>query len=63
MDLSQAVWRKASYSSTGDNCIEVASNLHPVIAVRDSKDPSVGAHVVTPDTWRTFVNAVRSNQF
>ncbi|MGH3421601.1 MAG: DUF397 domain-containing protein, partial [Streptosporangiaceae bacterium] len=38
MDLTRAVWRKASASGNG-NCVEVAVNLTGVIAVRDSKDP------------------------
>ena len=46
-NLSQAVWRKAS-SSNGNNggCVEVAANLPGVIAVRDSKRPEGGAHIV-----------------
>ena len=40
-DLSQAIWRKSSYSSsTGQNCVEVATNLPGIVAVRDSKDPT-----------------------
>ena len=38
-DLSQAIWRKSSYSSsTGQNCVEVATNLPGVVAVRDSRN-------------------------
>lgn len=37
MDLSSAKWRKASYSgSNGGNCVEVATNLPGIVAVRDS---------------------------
>ena len=33
-DLSQAIWRKSSYSSsTGQNCVEVATNLPDIVAV------------------------------
>lgn len=39
MDLSAAVWKKASRSNeSGDACIEVANN-GDIVAVRDSKDP------------------------
>jgi hypothetical protein len=45
-DLSQAIWRKASLSAYNGGCVEVAVNLPDVIAVRDSKRPEAGAHVV-----------------
>ena len=47
-DLSQAIWRKSSYSSsTGQNCVEVATNLPGIVAVRDSKESwgTYSAHV------------------
>jgi hypothetical protein len=31
-------WRKSSYSGNGGNCVEVASNLTGIVAVRDSKN-------------------------
>jgi hypothetical protein len=37
MDLTRAIWRKSSYN--GGNCVEVASNLLSIVAVRDSKNP------------------------
>ena len=40
MDLSNATWRKSSYS--GGNCVGIASLPDRSRAVRDSKDP-VGA--------------------
>ncbi|GAA2288412.1 hypothetical protein GCM10010402_53000 [Actinomadura luteofluorescens] len=40
MDLSDALWRKASRSTAeGDNCVEVADSPN-MVALRDSKDPS-----------------------
>jgi len=60
MDLSDAVWRKSSRSSgTSNNCVEVADNLRTVVAVRDSKAPARGAHVVRAGAWRAFVTAVK----
>jgi hypothetical protein len=47
-DLSQAIWRKARRSSHNGGCVEIAANLEGVAAVRDSKRPEGGAHVVGP---------------
>jgi Domain of unknown function (DUF397) len=61
MDLSRAQWRKTSYSGTnGGNCVEVATNLPGVVAVRDSKDP--GGPVLTLDqaAWRAFTGRVKT---
>lgn len=64
MDLTRAQWRKASYSSTnGGNCVEVARNLPSVVAVRDSKNPSGGALMISPAAWRAFAAGVRAGEF
>ncbi|QXJ23984.1 DUF397 domain-containing protein [Actinomadura graeca] len=40
MDLSKAVWRKASRSTVqNDNCVELAA-IASVVVFRDSKDPN-----------------------
>jgi hypothetical protein len=63
-DLSSAEWRKSSYSgSNGGNCVEVATNLPGVIAVRDSKNPAGPNLAVSPAVWRSLLNAVRTGQF
>ncbi|HEU5032768.1 MAG TPA: DUF397 domain-containing protein [Spirillospora sp.] len=39
MELTKAVWRKSSYTtSNGGDCVELAS-VPGTVAVRDSKDP------------------------
>jgi hypothetical protein len=53
MDLTGAIWRKASASGNG-NCVEVAVNLPGVVAVRDSKDPHGPALTFTPTAWQAF---------
>jgi hypothetical protein len=62
MDLTSAIWRKASYSTTG-NCVEVARNLPGLVAVRDSKDPDGSALIFTPDEWQTFTANVKTGRF
>ena len=63
-DLSQAQWRKAT-RSTGANtgCVEIAANLPGVTAVRDSKRPEGGAHVVSRAAFRAFLTDVQAGRF
>jgi hypothetical protein len=57
-DLINARWRKSSYSgNTGGECIEVAQ-LPTLIAIRDSKNPEVGAFTVSPAAFGTFVDTL-----
>jgi hypothetical protein len=64
MDLTNAEWRKSSFSgSNGGGCVEVARNLPGVVAVRDSKDRQGPALVFTPDEWRAFLDGVRAAEF
>ena len=59
MDLSRADWRKASYSSNnGGACVEVARNLPGLVAVRDSKDPSGPALVLSASQWADFLTRI-----
>jgi hypothetical protein len=55
-DLSQAVWRKSSYSNGQANCVEVARNLPEIVAVRDSKDADGGMLQVSIEAWRAFTD-------
>lgn len=63
-DLSRAVWRKAARSTSGNGgCVEVASNLPGVVAIRDSKRPEDGAHLVTPEAFASFIADVKAGRF
>jgi hypothetical protein len=54
MDLSRAVWRKASKSnSNGGDCVEAAS-LSGIVAVRDSKNPHGPVLIISRDEWASF---------
>ena len=63
-DLTQAVWRKSTFSNgSGGNCVEVAANLPGIVAVRDSKDPDGPKLIFTPGEWRAFAAGVRGGEF
>lgn len=60
-DLSRAQWRKSGRSaSNGGQCVEVASNLPGLVAVRDSKDPEGPALVFTPAEWSAFLGDLKT---
>jgi hypothetical protein len=60
-DLSQAAWRKSSYSGA-NGCVEVAV-VDRMIAVRDSKDRGGPVLVFRPDEWSAFLGGVRNDEF
>ncbi|MEV6983045.1 DUF397 domain-containing protein [Sphaerisporangium sp. NPDC051017] len=59
-DLQGARWRKSTYSGgDGGNCVEVASNLPGLVAVRDSKIPTGPALGFTSSAWSTFMTGLK----
>lgn len=62
-DLASAVWRRSSYSNASGSCVEVATNLPGVVAVRDSKRPAAPPLLVDPADFRAFVAAARAGRF
>ncbi|HUK71846.1 MAG TPA: DUF397 domain-containing protein [Streptosporangiaceae bacterium] len=62
-DLSRAVWRKARSSGHNGGCVEVAANLPDVIAVRDSKRPDEGAHVVGRAVFAAFREDAKAGRY
>jgi Domain of unknown function (DUF397) len=62
-DLSHAIWRKARRSQWNGGCVEVAANLPDVVAVRDSKNPEAGAHVVGRAAFTAFLADVKAGRY
>jgi hypothetical protein len=63
-DLSQAIWRKATRSNGANTgCVEIAANLPGVTAVRDSKSPDAGAHLVSRTAFAAFLHDVKAGRF
>ncbi|WP_234322911.1 DUF397 domain-containing protein [Streptomyces sp. NRRL S-350] len=64
VDLTDATWRKSSYSGGGGGaCIEVADGIPGAMPVRDSKDPNGPALIFPSRAWQSFVTAVRTGEF
>jgi Domain of unknown function (DUF397) len=63
IDLSQAVWRKARRSSHNGGCVEIAANLPGITAVRDSKRPEDGAHVIDRAAFAAFLADVKNGRY
>jgi hypothetical protein len=63
IDLSRAAWRKASLSSQNGGCVEIAANLPDVVAVRDSKRPEGGAHIVARSAFTAFLADARAGRY
>lgn len=64
IDLSQAQWRKARRSASGNGgCVEIAANFAEVAAVRDSKRPDDGAHVIDRSAFGAFLADVKAGAY
>jgi hypothetical protein len=63
-DLSGAHWHKSTRSGgDGGNCVEVATNLEDIVAVRDTKDRSGGTILVSSAEWAAFIRGVKEGEF
>jgi hypothetical protein len=64
MDLSNATWRKSSYSGgNGGDCVEIGVLAVGGLAVRDSKDPGGPKLVFAADEWAAFIAGVKAGEF
>jgi hypothetical protein len=60
MDLSKAVWRKASRSTAeGDNCVEVAG-APQVVAFRDSKNPNGPKVIISHNEFQRLAKTLKN---
>ncbi|WP_433227653.1 DUF397 domain-containing protein [Actinomadura formosensis] len=63
IDLSRADWFKSSHSGDINNaCVEVATNIPAIVAVRDSTDPTGPALVFSPTAWKTFTHKLKNSE-
>ncbi|MER8231478.1 DUF397 domain-containing protein [Streptomyces sp. NPDC094049] len=63
LDLSDANWRKSSYSNPdGGACVEVSDDFTSLVPVRDSKDLGGPVLVFAAGDWSSFVTAVRAGE-
>jgi hypothetical protein len=60
-DLSNARWRKSSYSNgEGGSCVKVTDSVPGILPVRDSKLGADSPVLVFPtDTWACFLGLLR----
>jgi hypothetical protein len=63
IDLPRALWRKSTRSNNGGACVEVATNLSGIVAVRDSKQGNGPVLTVTHDDWAAFTDKVKAGAF
>ncbi|MFE6098921.1 DUF397 domain-containing protein [Streptomyces laurentii] len=66
MTTASPRWFKSSYSDTGSECVEVATNLvtaHGTVPVRDSKVSDGPALSVSPAAFTSFVAGVKTAAF
>jgi hypothetical protein len=61
-DLSNAKWRKSSFSGANNNCVEVGWNLPGIVAIRDSKNPDGPVLAVTRSHWAALMAAVKAGE-
>jgi len=61
MSRPTLVWRKSTFCANGA-CVEVAFD-GDLVALRDSKNPNLGAIQVTRGQWTDFVRGIQAQEF
>ena len=60
--LAGAHWIKASASSSGNGCVEVAHLPGGRVALRDSKDITRPAHIYSARAWDRLLSSAKLGQ-
>jgi hypothetical protein len=60
LDLSRAQWKTSSYSGNSGNCVEVATNLPGLVAIRDSKNSDGSKLLISAAAWQAFVRDIKA---
>jgi len=61
-DVSSAVWITSRFCNNSA-CVQVAHLPGGMVAVRDSKNTSVPAHVFDSEEWAAFIDGVKAGDF
>lgn len=61
--LSDAVWRKSTFSNPSGNCVELADLSNGLVAVRNSRDPEGAVLVYTRPEIDAFLRGAKSGEF
>lgn len=62
-NLTGAAWKTSTRSGANGQCVEVATNLPGIVAVRHSKDPDGPVILYTDAEWAAFTGGVRDGEF
>ena len=63
-DLTGARWHKSTRSGgNGGDCVEVATNLPGIVAVRDTKNRDGGTLIFTRAEWAGFLAGAKGVEF
>ncbi|MGX8905972.1 DUF397 domain-containing protein [Streptomyces netropsis] len=56
-------FRKSSFSDPNHECVEIATNIPGIVAIRDSKSPHGPVIRFSPAPWDTFRDALVAGAF
>jgi hypothetical protein len=63
VDLTDVAWRKASFSASNGQCVEVAALRDGRVAMRNSNHPAAGAVFFTRAEMDAYLKGVKAGEF